>query len=519
MPAMQSDGGTEPQLAGRAPRVEVSDRPQEASRSDSRGESLVLVSDERGHPVRGATVYVLPDGAGPLDHEMVLYEGVSDDGGRVPLPMAGTTSTADIAIRAPGFVGVHRAGVRVEASIIEVSLQRGASLAGTVVDPDGSPIAGAAVRALGADVPFELGSFQALPVRGYIDVGMTTSDASGSFRIDGLRSGVPFALVASKPGFGQTFAALQQHETVLSGAVDLVVTLSPCYRLRYEIVDAETGEAPADAKLWPELVAKSAPEGASRAMGLIPHGIQSRAPWSEDELWVQDLAEDRLGPVLVELAWPGYEPLHEHVYAPRWTSAGSAEPHRLALRRARDWIAPGSLTIHFRQPDGTPVVVAATPKMRCSVVRLGDAPQGLSFRFQPDGAGAMRFSRVPPGEYRFASHLGSADRHVARPEFVVSPGRETTIEVDMPFMGEARFVAPPGSVPPFARIAIRTDPPSGHPRQHFAVHFPMGVARFPCLPEGRYLATVTASGISDEAIPFEIRRGGQTDVFLAARRR
>lgn len=148
------------------------------------------VVDGAGNPIEGA--YVMPVGS---------WDAKPDAGWAMPLQWgpdpirtdaqgrfraAATTVVVDgfpiklvrVSVRAEGFAGAMGPRTRIgqgETQVVPpVVLERGCTLSGTVVDPDGKPVVGALIQSdNGSDF---------LPAR-------TRSDAEGRFRLHGLREG------------------------------------------------------------------------------------------------------------------------------------------------------------------------------------------------------------------------------------------------------------------------------------------------------------------------------------------
>jgi protocatechuate 3,4-dioxygenase beta subunit len=97
-------------------------------------------------PIAGADVVLVEDGLGPFP-----LHGSTDAAGRValgPLPRGSVTVNA----RAEGFMPESAVPVSSDALRVQLSLTRGGSVRGRVVDPAGEPIAGASLEVLGSDL-------------------------------------------------------------------------------------------------------------------------------------------------------------------------------------------------------------------------------------------------------------------------------------------------------------------------------------------------------------------------------
>jgi protocatechuate 3,4-dioxygenase beta subunit len=103
------------------------------------------VVDESGKPVAGARVQVALSAAGSDDDGRVLSETVTGPDGAFAAPDAPAGPRA-LVVRAPGFVAATR--IQLEPRSDErISLQKGGTLRGSVLDPAGKPAAGVLVTA------------------------------------------------------------------------------------------------------------------------------------------------------------------------------------------------------------------------------------------------------------------------------------------------------------------------------------------------------------------------------------
>lgn len=146
----------------------------------------VKVLDPAGRPVANAKVaattmtfglYVTMGAAMAGIPDVITREGVTDDLGVArfqPIP----AEKYDVVVRAPGFMLEAVENVVVAAGRVEhvaVTLRPGLSIQGTVVDVEGSPVAGAYVTGLTQSTFRQAAAVQ--------------TDASGSFTLDGLQAG------------------------------------------------------------------------------------------------------------------------------------------------------------------------------------------------------------------------------------------------------------------------------------------------------------------------------------------
>lgn len=197
-----------------------------------------VLDRDTGAPIAGARIFVLPGENGPQKPAVARATAAAD--GSFELEVAPGDWRIDVT--APGYVGWETAkeyaldkaaldretpdsepegGARslyLDAGWIvpvaagvrttrEVSLFRGTSVTGEVVDESGAPLAGASVRVAGIQVKFRNGSVglgrggEPVPV-----------DSQGRFRIDGLLPVGTAALQAMKPGYRHGSASVDLHE-------------------------------------------------------------------------------------------------------------------------------------------------------------------------------------------------------------------------------------------------------------------------------------------------------------------
>jgi protocatechuate 3,4-dioxygenase beta subunit len=178
----------------------------------------VVVVDESEHPVAGASIEVAT--ADPLPYAAVT---AADGTARVD-----RLGPAPYRVRAwaKGYDEVSRSGVVPAAAPLRLRLERPATLAVTVVTPDGKSVAGATVLAAGSGL---------WPARS------TVTDAEGAARISGLRGGV-FDLQAH---LGDQVSRTELAVAVKRGEVkEVKLTLEPGKRVRVRVTDGEGEGAP-----------------------------------------------------------------------------------------------------------------------------------------------------------------------------------------------------------------------------------------------------------------------------------
>ncbi len=131
------------------------------------------------------------------------------------------------------YMTAKRSGVAVsEGQVTEINwvLRPGSMIAGRVVDENGHPVAGAAVRALRPEMRGRV--FPDRPVRTAI------SGAEGRFRIEGFEEiATKYLLEARKIGYEPAYGKAAE-----TGQTDLLLTVKALKKLEGRVVDAATGQ-------------------------------------------------------------------------------------------------------------------------------------------------------------------------------------------------------------------------------------------------------------------------------------
>ncbi|MGE5176577.1 MAG: hypothetical protein ACM3JJ_09410, partial [Hyphomicrobiales bacterium] len=111
-----------------------------------RGASIrVMVRDPEGDPIPKAKV-----SARGTAGIILSVDGTTGDAGNVDLTGFPKSSSMAIDVEAEGYVAGHEEGLQIADSPFTIVLSRGAAIAGSVLDRDGAPIAGAAIEASAA---------------------------------------------------------------------------------------------------------------------------------------------------------------------------------------------------------------------------------------------------------------------------------------------------------------------------------------------------------------------------------
>lgn len=258
-----------------------------------------------GTPLSWVRAVVL-DGAGSVraDEVLALDDGRGTLEGLVP----GTPGT--LTLLAPGLRRevplALRAGETVDAG--DVSLVAGVRVEGTVVGPDGAPVAGATVAL--ADDGRGDGGGRGLVRERDLALRRTTTDAAGAFVLEGLDPARPALLAACAPGLAPTMRRAEP-----GGATSLSLVRGASFRVRVEdprgaaVVGAvvELRDARSGAR-WLELLHRA-------AWGSVVGSSDDLARATE-ALWTESLerpGSHRVGPAEpgpydVLVMRPGYRP-------------------------------------------------------------------------------------------------------------------------------------------------------------------------------------------------------------------
>ena len=161
----------------------------------SAGHLEISVTDDKGEPVEGALVVALPSSGGylafGLDPEK-LRTTITGAGGRATLE-ALPPGPWTLTVQARGFA--PKTERRVERGPLEVRLDKGGVITGTVADAEGVPVADARVS---IDTGLPLPSAWAAEASRV----EASTDSEGRFRLEGIGAR-PVRLAARAPGFGR----------------------------------------------------------------------------------------------------------------------------------------------------------------------------------------------------------------------------------------------------------------------------------------------------------------------------
>lgn len=337
------------------------------------------IAGESGEPVAGARVVLRGlDGARPI-----AGLGSADGEGRFTLEGIAPGRYA-LDASAPGYLPgslekLEAAG-GAEVDDLDVTLRRGATVEGTVYAPDGTPAAGATVRALPASGN-DTGMLTFLPE--------TRTDAEGHYRLGGLRPGRQ-SLAAEHPDYARTAKAVEigGEET----RIDL--HLGSSWEVSGRAVDA-SGRGIAGARI--ELISAadasshetlSGPDGGFRFAGIGAgnHRLRAEKPGyaqpREREIQVSggplggiEVRFGRSGAVTGQILGLGFQDLARVQVAAARTGIPGEQTGRTDYQgRFRvDDLAPGDWLLLARLPDGR------LARGQVTVPEAGEAALDLEF--------------------------------------------------------------------------------------------------------------------------------------------
>lgn len=184
------------------------------------GESVrVVVADEAGEPVAGASV--IARGSSGI---VLTVEGKTGEDGGVDLGGLPKGAVVMLMVTAKGFVTATQEGLLLDASPYRVTLSRGGTISGQVVDGDGRGIEGATITLAGDEGGSE-----------------AKSEADGAFSVDGLPDGT-WRAIASATGYSASdpvAVTVREHRA----AADLRLTLSVAEGIGGRVVDSRGAPA------------------------------------------------------------------------------------------------------------------------------------------------------------------------------------------------------------------------------------------------------------------------------------
>jgi protocatechuate 3,4-dioxygenase beta subunit len=343
------------------------------------------VVDTREQPIAGARVVLQPV-AEADESEMFMigsfheggsdFEGTTDATGRFEIGRL-RAGRFDLIARAQGFAPMAVRGVAVQgkaASRVDlgtVVLPPGLTVEGTVVDPQGRPIAEAGVSAMPADF---------MSARAFLERGEPLKTGpDGRFAIPGLREGTRIDLRAWKDGYVEGTAG--GVDIPAAGPVRIV--LEPGVRIAGRVVSGD-GKPVADA-----MVATFSGEGGTGLMGM--RGLR-RGMSGTDEQGRFELTGIEPGKLVLRASAPGYLAGEARVEA---VAGQTPEEVRIVLRTGA--VVTGKVV----GPDGAPVAGAEVRVVQGS-------REDMFFSFgeagaRSDGEGIYRLAGIEEGRRSIAA--------------------------------------------------------------------------------------------------------------------
>ncbi|MEO7592500.1 MAG: carboxypeptidase-like regulatory domain-containing protein, partial [Byssovorax sp.] len=303
------------------------------------GETTVRVTLDRGRTLSGRVTDA--DTKAPIEGASVgmgwgiKRAVVTDTEGRYTLEGWTGNGIHDVHVRAPGY-GRGQANVEA-ASVLDFELSKGDAVVGRVLGPDGSPVAGAVVAAVGSTYRENVQTMSTAD-------GATSAD--GRFALTGLRRDLSHTLVVMAPGCGRTLLDFDPRAGG-PGTIDLGDVLLPTGRTLSGRVLRQDGSSVAAAQL--QLEGANADRGrlrpgAGRQEDFGGYGSREEATSGEDGRFAfLDLAP---GTYELDVWTPGMPSLK-----PTVKIGSDADPAPLELR------FPEGRSIHVTvvDDDGKPV--------------------------------------------------------------------------------------------------------------------------------------------------------------------
>ncbi|RMF74465.1 MAG: hypothetical protein D6738_06355 [Acidobacteria bacterium] len=378
------------------------------------------VVDADGRPVAGALLTATPRPV-PGSFRITIGAARSPDNraesgadGGFRLGPLDPRASWDLIATAPGFARTRRPAPRLEprrtTDGMRVVLERGARIAGRVLDDQGRPVAGALVRATVEPRGERRRGMVVRMLAGAAPEPLETISATdGTFVVDSLSPG-RWRLSIAASGFAR--ATVEGLDVAEGDAVVEAgdVVLAPGETLAGVVLD-ETG-APVDGAEVRVLEPERGPRrGAMRLFGggerTPPDAVTGPDGW----FTVADLAPGR--PVDVEVTRRGYV----DASLPR---VGIPRPEPLEIRL----VAASTVSGRVLDPEGRPVADATVMlERRRAVMRGGfSAVIQMAEDTRTDQDGAFRFEGVEPGKIQLSAQ--ATDFRSATREFTVTEGED-----------------------------------------------------------------------------------------------
>ncbi|HET6162183.1 MAG TPA: sigma-70 family RNA polymerase sigma factor [Planctomycetota bacterium] len=249
---------------------------------------LVHVVDGDGRSIEGAHLFV-----GPRDHAELQF--ATDAEGRSRLP--DSVGEEWLAVAAPGFRSSEHVLGRTRAPDVEITLRRGTTIEGVVRTSDPiEPRAGLRVVAIAADDSCSVAHLESICV-GRAPGPIVTTDALGTFVIDGLDPQTTYSIVAGGGGWVSL-----RSDPVAAGTKDLVVTVGALFGVDLQLCVSGDGALPSSDWFGPPRFTES---GQSDCVADPFRPIVAGLPaevraWNRSHVLLlhvrESCADDRIGP-------------------------------------------------------------------------------------------------------------------------------------------------------------------------------------------------------------------------------
>jgi protocatechuate 3,4-dioxygenase beta subunit len=221
-----------------------------------------VLEQETNAPVAGATVFLSNTNQA---HSMLPTPGrergiptQTDSRGFYYFATAQNPSLVNLSVEAPGFASSPLLNQSVKSQVNEFTLfvMRGAPIAGVVIDPNGQPIRGATIQAVGLSSKTPQNA-------------STVSDDNGGFTFYNLRSG-PYSLNARMAGY------LEKREPfVLTGDGDVRLVLGTRGSVKVRVL-AASGAPVRSYRLGLTRYFEANPDGAGKVMDFSDRNVSPR---------------------------------------------------------------------------------------------------------------------------------------------------------------------------------------------------------------------------------------------------
>jgi len=455
-----------------------------------RGATLSLrVTDPQGAPLEGVAVTVhLPDATSRSSGAMMLGAGTEGEKRQEPVASAATDREGRATLRAvptgkvlvqlvkSGFVTRTLYKVTVDPAgtdLGDVVLEPGVTVAGTVVDPDGNPVAGAQVMATRtAEAP--------------VFSPTVTADEKGHFEVPDLDGKGELYLQAQAEGW----VPAPPVKVVLPPDGEVEVPVRHERSLSGRVVAKGSGEPLAGARVMASVIQTMTIPGMGVAKTYVSAGDATTA--GDGGFRIGHLAP---GPLSLTISARGYQKAKRQVDIPEDT-----EPAPLLIELEKG----AELRGRVLGPDGAPVAGARVQTMGRPFQETQSGPDG---DFVLDG--------LPPGTYEVQAT--TSDLHGSGTGTAGS-GEELVIRMQRPRRILGHVTGPEGEPVAGVRIqvwgATRIPPAETGPDGSFTVEkvFP-GEVRLRALKEGFAPVTrdLTVPADHDPTVEIQLSRGGTVE--------